>query len=199
MQALTPFLTLIAFAAWLYGTAILLVLIMQLTKVDFYNPIAQQIARFTLPVLKPFRVVFPRIQRFDTAALVVTLILYTIAVICVVSKIAATLPNTTDALPLGLIAQNTALLTAATVLDIYTITLVVHAIMSWFGAKAYYSAWGRLLATINEPLVSPIRRLISGLTQNIGIDLSPMVLLLGIFAIQSVLGLSFLAPLQWFS
>jgi YggT family protein len=72
-----------------------------------------------------------------------------------------------------------------------TLLIFVQAVLSWLlafnvinlGNPAVRSIWGTL-QTITEPVYRPIRRI---LPDTGGLDLSPMVLLLGLFFLQSVI------------
>ena len=59
----------------LYVTAILLRLLLQWVKADFYNPLSQFLVKITNPVLVPARRLIPSIGRLDTASVVVMLLL----------------------------------------------------------------------------------------------------------------------------
>ena len=59
----------------LFITAILLRLLLQWVKADFYNPLCQFLIKVTNPVLIPLRRVIPSIGKLDTAAVVAMLLL----------------------------------------------------------------------------------------------------------------------------
>lgn len=78
-----------------------------------------------------------------------------------------------------------------TVLNLYFWMLVVHAVMSWliaFGiintSNQFVYTVGGFLHRIIEPALAPIRRI---LPQFNGIDLSPLVLILGIQFLRQIL------------
>lgn len=77
------------------------------------------------------------------------------------------------------------------VLNIYTYIIVASAIFSWLYAfgiintgNQAISMIGRSLYQLTEPALAPIRRIMPNLG---GLDLSPVVLLLGIFLIQNLI------------
>ena len=59
----------------LYITAVLLRLLLQWVRADFYNPVCQFLVKVTNPVLIPLRRVIPSIGRIDTASVVLMLLL----------------------------------------------------------------------------------------------------------------------------
>ena len=63
----------------LYIFAILLRFLLQATRADFYNPVSQSIVKFTSPLLAPLRRIIPGYRGFDFAALVLALVLNTVA------------------------------------------------------------------------------------------------------------------------
>ena len=76
-----------------------------------------------------------------------------------------------------------------TLLELYVWALIVGALLSWlvaFGIINPYNRFvhimGDMLARITEPLLAPIRRMLPSMG---AIDLSPLVLILIIFFLQS--------------
>ena len=59
----------------LYVTAILLRLLLQWVRADFYNPLSQFLVKITNPVLVPTRRLIPSIGKLDTASVVVMILL----------------------------------------------------------------------------------------------------------------------------
>lgn len=77
------------------------------------------------------------------------------------------------------------------VIDIYTWIVIAGAIMSWlvaFGVINVRNQFIRvvvdLLYRLTEPVLRPIRRFLPNLG---GVDISPVILLLGLFFIRSLL------------
>ncbi|HEY5795980.1 MAG TPA: YggT family protein [Bosea sp. (in: a-proteobacteria)] len=76
-------------------------------------------------------------------------------------------------------------------LNIYTWLLIISAVLSWLIAfnvlntrNQFVSTVWDMLYRITEPLLRPIRNMLPNLG---GIDISPIILLLGIFFIQRVI------------
>ena len=77
------------------------------------------------------------------------------------------------------------------VIDIYTWVVIASAIMSWlvaFGVVNVRNQFIRvivdLLFRLTEPVLRPIRRILPNLG---GVDISPVILLLGLFFLRSLL------------
>jgi len=76
-------------------------------------------------------------------------------------------------------------------LNIYTWLLVISAVLSWLIAFNVVNTRNQFVATVwdmlyrvTEPLLRPIRNMLPNMG---GIDISPIILLLGIFFIQRVI------------
>lgn len=77
------------------------------------------------------------------------------------------------------------------IIDIYTWVVIASAIMSWlvaFGVVNVRNQFIRvvvdLLYRLTEPVLRPIRRILPNLG---GVDISPVILLLGLFFLRSLL------------
>ena len=77
------------------------------------------------------------------------------------------------------------------VIDIYTWIVIAGAIMSWlvaFGVVNISNKFIRMavdvLYRLTEPVLRPIRRILPNLG---GVDISPVILLLGLFFVRSLL------------
>ncbi|WP_186394277.1 MULTISPECIES: YggT family protein [unclassified Stappia] len=77
------------------------------------------------------------------------------------------------------------------ILNLYTWVIIASAIFSWLYAfnvinsrNQFVAMIGQVLYNLTEPLLRPIRRYVPAMG---GLDLSPIVLLLGIFLLQRVL------------
>jgi YggT family protein len=78
-----------------------------------------------------------------------------------------------------------------TVIDIYTWVVIAGAIMSWlvaFGVVNINNKFIRMVVDVlyrlTEPVLRPIRRILPNLG---GVDISPVILLLGLFFVRSLL------------
>ena len=57
----------------LYTLVILLRLLLQLVRADFYNPISQFIVKISNPPLRPLRKIIPGVFGIDSASIILTL------------------------------------------------------------------------------------------------------------------------------
>ncbi len=76
----------------LYILAVMLRFLLGVVRADFYNPVSQFLVRITNPLLVPLRKVIPVIGKFDTAAVVLMLVLQLVSVFIVVSLRGASVP-----------------------------------------------------------------------------------------------------------
>ena len=142
---------------------VLMRLLLQLVRADFRNPICQAIVRLTNPLIIPLRRILPPIRKLDTATVIAVLM---IAFVLVAVGFAF------QAFPInGAIWIVQALLTVAyAILWIYFWAIIVYALLSLV-APGGYSPLQAVLASLTEPVLAPIRRLIPSFA---GIDLSPL-------------------------
>lgn len=149
-----------------YLWIVMMRVILQVVRADFYNPISQLIWQLTQPLLRPFQNVLPKWRQYDTAAILLMLIL----AIIYIHVIAAILGYGVGGLA-SLWYAPLKLITLA--LNLYTFTLVVQAILSWVGPGVSNPA-GSILWSMNEPMLRPVRRVIPPMS---GLDLSPLVVI----------------------
>jgi YggT family protein len=148
----------------LYMYVLLLRLIMQLSRADFRNPLAQAIVSLSNPLILPLRKIFPPAGKIDSAS-VLAIVIYALAVVAVLSLLGS------GSLP-GPIAWFTlaAREIATSVLWLYFYCIFVYALLS-FVAPGAPSPISYLLGSICEPVLAPIRRFIPAIA---GLDLSPL-------------------------
>lgn len=161
----------------LYITAVMLRLLLQWVRADFYNPVCQLLVKLTNPALLPLRRVIPAFGRLDTAAVVLMMVLELFSV-WVVSRIAATPLG-----PLGILLFSVTKL-LATLLITYFFLIIANVILSWVAAGARHPVIP-LVYQLTEPVLRPIRRFIPPIA---GIDLSPVFALIGIRFLLLLLG-----------
>lgn len=156
----------------------LLRVLLHAVRADFYNPISQLVWKFTQPVVRPLQTVMPRVRTVDVAAL---LVLYLIAVIDV--RVVIGLYNYHLSIPQTI--WYALLKLAMLLLNLYTLTLFVQAILSWVGPGTSNPA-SAILWSLNEPLLRPVRRVIPSVAN---LDLSPMVVMFGLQIVARLLPL----------
>ncbi|HTQ37184.1 MAG TPA: YggT family protein [Steroidobacteraceae bacterium] len=163
--------------ATLYNYALLLRLIMQLSRADFRNPVSRGIVQLTDPVIRPLRRVLPPAGRIDTASVVAVLLFAAVKL-----WLLQALAGYAAIMPFALL-RATLLEVAHLVLKTYFFSIILNAILS-FVAPGNYSPAQSLLASICDPVLNPIRRVIPSIA---GLDLSPLWALIAIQALLIVL------------
>lgn len=152
------------------GLAILLLrVLLQLVRADFYNPISQLVWRITEPLAGPLRRIIPRYRTLDLAGL---LLLYGLALIYI--EVLASLWHIDIGIA-PLLVQAILKLISLT-FDLYTLTLFAQALLSWVGPGVSNPA-ANVLWSLNEPLLRPVRRILPPIA---GLDLSmiPVIIIL---------------------
>jgi len=71
-----------------------------------------------------------------------------------------------------------------TLVQVYIVVLIVRMVLSWFplNPEGFFVRLQRVLVVVTEPLLAPLRRIIPPIG---GLDLSPLVLLLGLQIVVS--------------
>lgn len=150
-----------------YLWIVMMRVILQAVRADFYNPISQLIWQLTQPILGPCQRVLPKWRQYDMAAIALLLVI-AVVYIHVVGAILGYGVSVPASLGYGVLK----LVTLA--LNLYTFALFVQAILSWVGPGVSNPA-GSVLWSMNEPLLRPVRRVIPPMS---GLDLSPLVVIL---------------------
>jgi YggT family protein len=153
----------------LYITAVMLRFLLAMVRADFYNPLTQILVKLTNPALKPLRRFIPGFGGIDIASLLLMLALQMLALALI------TLLRGVSLHPVGLLLWAIAELLGL-LLNIYMFSILIQVVLSWINPGGYNPAVS-LIYSINEPLLAPARRLIPPLS---GLDLSPVVVLLGL-------------------
>jgi YggT family protein len=154
----------------LYITAIFLRLVLQWSRADFRNPMAQFVLRVTNPIVLPLRRIVPAIGSLDTAT-VVALLAVSLLATGILVKIACV--GSADA---GQMLALTFLRLIHLLLRTYSLLILVYVILSWVGSGGYNPV-AAMLASAVEPVLRPLQRVIPPIG---GLDLSPVVALIAI-------------------
>lgn len=165
----------------LYLWVLLLRVLLQYVKADFFNPISQFVWRVTQPLAGPLSRVTPRWRNIDVAGLLVCL---GFAWLYVITIYGLFFPRNVDLLTafgygaLKLITHT---------LSLYTLTVLVQALLSWFGPGVNNPA-ASVLWSLNEPLLRPVRRVIPPIG---GLDLTPLAVIIGLLFVNQLVPLPF--------
>ena len=159
----------------LFLIAVILRFLCQLCRVDFRNPICQAIVTLTNPPLKILRRFIPGLFGIDLASVVLIILVSCIkfGALILISGHPIQLPG------LILFSIGKALNTAIWILIIATI---VRSLASWFPQASHHPVI-HLLASLTEPLLAPVRRLLPDLG---GLDLSPIVVIIILNIVQQL-------------
>lgn len=150
-----------------YILMVMLRLLLQWARADFYNPISQFIVKLTNPPLRPLRRVIPGIGGIDVASLLLLLALQLVEL---------TLKFLFTSLPLhpGILLAFSITQLLNTMLWIYIIAIIIIAIASWIHQGGYHPVLS-LLHQLAAPVVRPVARRMPPVS---GLDLSPMIALI---------------------
>ena len=149
-----------------YLWILMLRIILQVVRADFYNPISQLVWQVTQPIVRPMQTVLPKVRQYDTAACVLLVLIATLYVFIATALLGYGVSV------LGAIWYALLKVVVLT-LNLYTFSLVVQAILSWVGPGVNNPA-GSILWSLNEPLLRPVRRVIPPFS---GLDLSPLIVI----------------------
>ncbi|MFM8518420.1 MAG: YggT family protein [Nevskiaceae bacterium] len=142
----------------------LLRLMMQWTRADFRNPLAQSILRLTNWLIMPLRRVLPPLGRIDTASVIAVFAVALVQTAALSMLLVGALPPAFD----WLIAA--ALESIRSALWRYFCAICVSALSSLV-APGVRSAVSDLLESLCDPVLERIRRAVPSIA---GLDLSPM-------------------------
>jgi len=161
----------------LYITAVLLRLLLQWVRADFYNPVCQFLVKVTDPLIVPLRRVIPSIRRLDTASVLLILALEIFGV-WIASRISSSPLNFAQLVQFSLVKL------AASLLMTYFFLIIASVILSWVGARMRHPVIP-LLYQLTEPVLLPFRKIIPPIA---GIDLSPLFALIVIRFLLLLIG-----------
>ena len=161
----------------LFVTAILLRLLLQWVRADFYNPLSQFLIKVTNPVLVPARRLIPSIGKLDTASVVVMLLLE-LAQLVVINLISQ---SDFGFQFLLLFAMKKLLIT---LLITYFILIIARIIVSWIANQSRHPLIP-LIYQLTEPVLRPFSKLLPPLG---GVDLSPLFALITVRFLLLLLG-----------
>lgn len=153
----------------LYICAVLLRLMFQVVRADFYNPLCQAIVTVTNPVLRPLRRYIPALLTIDTASVLLILALQLINTY-LVALVVGVSPNLG-----GLLVVAVAEIANKTVW-IFMAAVIAQIVLSWVSPGGYNPVIG-VIQALSEPLLRPARGLLPPLG---GLDFSAMVVVIGL-------------------
>jgi YggT family protein len=160
----------------LYILAVMLRFLLGAVRADFYNPVSQFLVRVTNPVLVPLRKIVPSIGKFDTAAIVLMVLLQLVSLILIV------LLRGSD-IQVGRLLIITLAELLSLGINVFIIAIIVQVIISWINPGSYNPVIS-LLYSLTTPVLRPIQQLIPPIS---GIDLSPLFALIGLQVLRMLI------------
>jgi len=160
----------------LYVLAILLRFLLQTVRADFYNPISQFLVKVTNPPLKILRRIIPGLGGIDLASLILAWALKTIELLLVIS-ITGHAVNV-----LGPVIWAIPELVEL-VINIFLFAVLIQVILSWVSPGNYNPA-SALLYSLTAPIMRPAQKLLPPMG---GLDLSPMLVMIGLVLLKMLL------------
>ena len=165
----------------LYICAVLLRLLFQVVRADFYNPLCQAIVTVTNPVLRPLRRYIPALASIDTASVLLILSLQLLNTF-LVALVVGVSPNLA-----GMLVVAVAEIASKTVW-IFMAAVIAQIVLSWVAPGGYNPVIG-VIQALSEPVLRPARRLLPPLG---GLDFSAMVVMI----VLNLLLMLVVAPLR---
>jgi YggT family protein len=160
----------------IYILLLMLRLLLQWARADFYNPISQALVKVTSPVLVPLRRVVPPLGPIDTASVLAMLGLQLLSLWLATAMRGQNWSG--SALAVFSVWELINLM-----LNIFLVCIIVRVIMSWVGSTSHHPAL-LLIDQLADKLTAPLQRyaVMGG-----GIDFSPAIVMLGIFFLKMLL------------
>lgn len=167
--------------ASLYILVLLLRIWLPWLRADFRNPLAQGILRLTSPLVVPLRRVVPSFGRLDTATLLVAFAVQYAAVFLILLIYVAfeimQMPS------IGAIALTSVVKLIMLSVNLFAFAILIRVVLSWV-APGMHNPATAIIGTLSEPVLRPLRRVIPPMG---GFDLSPMLAIIGLFALNIVI------------
>ncbi|MEQ8800139.1 MAG: YggT family protein [Phycisphaerales bacterium] len=164
----------------LYIIVLLLRMLLQIARADFHNPISQFVWQVTNPPVGVLARVIPRWRNIDLAALVLAVLLCAINIQVDIWLY----PEAIAAQPVA-IAWWALLKTMVMVCNLFTFTILIQALASWL-TPGHHTPATAVLWSVNEPLLRPVRQYVPPIG---GLDISPLVVIIGLQVISRLLPL----------
>ena len=165
----------------IYILILMLRVLLQVLRADFYNPLSQFVVRFTEPVLAPLRRIVPRVGRIEGGALLVMLGAQMIEY-WLVYGMKGLEPS----------LAGLAVVSAAELLDLCTTVffwaILIRVVLSWVNPGIRHPA-SDIVYSLTEPVLAPARRALPSMG---GFDLSPILVLVGLQLVNLLL----IAPIR---
>ncbi len=158
---------LIAFVFGILVTLVVLRVLLQVVRANFYNPICQMLYKATNPVLMPMRRVVPSWRNLDVAGIVLAWLLLLVER-TLSFALAGNVPNIAG---LAIIALADLI---GFVIVLYIVLIIIRVVLGFVNADARQPAVP-LVYQLTEPVLAPVKKRLPSFG---GLDFSPMVVTL---------------------
>lgn len=162
-------------------TILILRVLLQLVRANFFNPVCQFLVKITNPILIPLRKVIPNWGNVELSAIVLAWVLKALELILILSIVGA------GASVLRIFAVSAVQLLDLVIM-IFVVVIFIRVLLSWFAPQGDNPVLP-LLYQLSAPILGPASRLIPPIG---GLDLSPMVALIALQLSRMIL----IAPLM---
>ncbi|NWN83198.1 MAG: YggT family protein [Halomonas sp.] len=170
-------LTLINTLVNIYIFLLMLRLLLQASRADYFNPISQSVVKVTQPAVRPFQSFLgPVMGRFDLATLACGLVIKAVSIVLILQIAGFGMP------PIAGVAIGAVAALANAILKIYFFALIMMIILSWVAPNASHPG-ALLVMQLLEPIMAPVRKVIPPLGM---IDLSPIFVFIAISLIDGI-------------
>ena len=154
----------------IYILIVMLRLLLQWARADFYNPLSQFIVKATQPVLAPMHRTLPSVAGVDLAC-VVLLVVLQFAELWLITGLLG--HRARAARPARALRRGNS---SSSPIYVFLFSILIQVIMSWINPGSYNPLLS-VLHSLNEPLLGPARRIVPPIG---GLDLSPIVVMVAL-------------------
>lgn len=160
----------------LYVSIVMLRFFLTLTQADYYNPVSRFVVACTRAPVALLRRVAPTRGRVDFAVLVLMVVIQALGGMTVFTLLQQ--PFNPGLLVLWTLAK---LVDAA--FSLFWFSVLLSALLSWLGPTTLTPVRS-VLYSLTEPLLRPVRSIVPSIS---GIDLSPLLVLIGLESLKRLL------------
>lgn len=149
---------------------LLLRLLLQWARADFYNPIVQALVKITQPFIVILQPLLPTIAHINLAVLSLAIAVQLLIMVAVLLLYSYALPSLFQLLAwslVGLLSQT---------MDIYFFAILVTIILSWLAPNSFHPG-ALLLRQLTEPVLAKVRSMLPAFG---GLDFSPILIFIAI-------------------
>ncbi len=172
----SPIEFLITTLSGMYIMAIMLRFLLQAVRADFYNPLSQFLVKITNPALLPLRRFIPGVAGLDMSAVALMFIIQMVT-------FAVVLGLRGSGLSLWIIFMASLIELIQLLINVYFFSILIQVILSWV-QPGQSSPVTLLLWQLTEPVMRPARKMLPPMS---GMDLSPMIVLLGLKIVEMLI------------